>query len=249
MKLDRPNPNEIERLMSPLVFHDDFFLPNVSLQEFGLCFQSLAGKQVDLLDVGKEYSKRTNHVYVLCREKIVIEKKLTVNTSYTLVTYPLTPGRLQMQREAYLLDEKDEVVLKVDSIWVLVDYVSRRMVRTNDVYQAQAKYPRFNTFEPLFTEKLETIEDYELYDFEKVFEHKVDDSDLDANDHMNNTVYLKLVQPFVSGNIQSVEIDFEKECRKDDTLEIYRRKTENAAFFIGMKEDRKLSFKIKIILE
>lgn len=249
MKLERPKPNEIERLMSPLVFQDDSFLPNVSLQEFGLCFQSLAGKQVDLLDVGKEYSKRTNHVYVLCREKIVIEKRLKINAPYTLVTYPLTPGRLQMQREAYLLDEKDEVVLKVDSIWVLVDYVSRRMVRTNDIYQAQAKYPRFATFEPLFDEKLEAIEDRELSDFEKVFEHKVDDSDLDANDHMNNTVYLKLVQPFVSGNIKSVEIDFEKECRKDETLEIYRKESENVIFFVGMKEGGNLSFKIKIILE
>ncbi len=246
MILDKPKTNEIERLAKTFSFRTDSFLPNVSLQELGLVFQELAGKQVDLLGIGSEYSKRTNNVYVLCREKMLFLKELKLGEDYTLVTYPLTPGKLQMQREAYLLDSLDEVVLKLDSIWVLVDYVTRRMKRTTDVASAQSKYPAFDTFVPLFEKRLEALGEMERGAMDLLLTHKVSKSDLDSNNHMNNTIYLRLVQPFVAKGISEVEIDFEKECLLGETLSIYKKEEKDFVSFMGYKEDDCLSFKARI---
>ncbi len=63
MKLDRPDDSEIERIKKTFVLNSFEYEPNVSLQELFLHFQELAGKQVDLLGVGSEYIKETNHIY------------------------------------------------------------------------------------------------------------------------------------------------------------------------------------------
>ncbi len=247
MKLDRPDDSEIERIKKTFVLNSFEYKPNVSLQELLLHFQELAGKQVDLLGVGSEYIKETNHIYVLCREKVLFLKDLVQHKKYTFVTYPLTPSKLQMQREAYLLDENDEVCLKLDSIWVMVDFVTRRMVRTTDVINAQSKYPRFETFEPLFESKLEQLEMIDIQGIEPVLTHQVSKDDLDNNNHMNNTVYLKLFQRFIKKNISELEIDFEKECLVGDILKIYKVEKEDTISFVGIKENDSISFKAKIL--
>ena len=246
MNFDRPNKDEIERLSKTFILKDNNFLPNVSLQELILNFQELAGDQVDILNVGRKYAKETNHVFVLCREKVKFLKPLKTNKNYTLVTYPLTPGKLQMQREAYLLDEENNVVMLLDSIWVLVDFISRRMLRTTDVVNAQKKYPKFDTFQPIFDEKLEEIENIDCTNLLPILTHKVGETDLDVNAHMNNTVYLKLIQKFIDKQISTFEIDYEKECRLDDELRIYKQEKDNFNYFVGKKQDDSISFKIRI---
>lgn len=247
MKFDRPNEFEIERLQKTFTLSSNEFKDNISLQELLLHFQELAGKQVDLIGVGNEYIEKTKHIYVLCREKIVFLKDIVINKKYTLVTYPLTPSKLQMQREAYLLDENDEVCLKLDSVWVLIDYVSRRMVRTTDVINAQSKYPKFETFEPVFESKLEQIEKINIDGLEPILVHEVDKDDLDSNNHMNNTVYLKLFQKFINDQIIELEIDYEKECLLGETLKVYEVEEQNTISFIGIKEDGLTSFRAKCL--
>lgn len=248
MTFDKPKEGEIERLFETFTFEDKRFAPNVSFQELGLVFQSLAGKQVDLLGIGSEYSRKTNNVYVLCREKMLFLEPIRLQESYTLVTYPLTPGKLQMQREAYLLDGEKRVVMKLDSVWVLVDFVTRRMKRTTDVSLAQSKYPLFDTFVPLFEDKLEALGEVNRKSMDLVLTHDVVSEDLDSNNHMNNTVYLRLVQPFVSSGVKEVEIDFEKECRLGDCLSVYKKEENGYVFFSGYKQDDSLSFKVRMSL-
>ena len=244
MKLDKPETDEIERPTLDFSLREDVGPLNVSFQELLLRFQSLAGRHVELLGIGKEYSERTKNVFVLCRERIHFPKPLAKNENYTLVTYPLTPGKLQMQREAYLLDSDRECRMLLDSIWVLVDFETRRMKRTNDVVLAQAKYPAFSTFTPLFEEKLAAIGEPTEVLGDPVDVHQVTKEDLDVNDHMNNTVYLKLVQPYLNGVVSDIEIDYEKECRLNETLSIYRIDQDGKSLFLGYKEDGSLSFKV-----
>lgn len=243
MILNKPEKDEIERPTLDFTLKEDVGPLNVSFQELLLRFQDLAGRHVELLGIGKEYSIRTKNVFVLCREKIHFPKPLAKNEEYTLVTYPLTPGKLQMQREAYLLDSKMEPRMFLESIWVLVDFETRRMKRTNDVVLAQEKYPAFKRFTPLFPEKLEAIVDVDVGDREPVCVHVVCLDDLDVNDHMNNTVYVKLVQPYLKGAVSDIEIDYEKECRLNETLSIYEIDFKNQSLFLGYKEDGSVSFK------
>lgn len=246
MKGDRPKKDSVEKFVVDFTLSKVDALSNPPFSEINLAFQKAAGSQVDVFGLGPDYSLRTRMIFVLCREKVDVLKPFNKEETYTLVTYPLAPGRIDMTREAYILNNKDEVMLTLTSLWVLLNYDSRRISSTRDVAVAQSHYPLLETITPLYEEKRLPALDREDIHGEIVLRHLVCQEDLDVNNHMNNTIYLKLLEalPFRKA-VRGFEINYEKECFLGEEILVERKEEENSTLFAGFKPSGELSFLIR----
>ena len=74
----------------------------------------------------------------------------------------------------------------------------------------------------------------------------VDSNDIDVNQHMNNTVYMKIAQSScILHPISTFEIDFEKECYLNETIALESYSDSNDYYVVGRKNDGILSFIVK----
>ncbi|MCI1734200.1 MAG: thioesterase [Bacilli bacterium] len=219
---------------------------NPWLSDILLSFQQAATAHVTLFGLGDSYFRvLRRRAFVLCREKLIFLAKMVTGKLYTLFTYPLEPGKLEMYREAYVLDDQGKEVLRLHSLWVLIDFDSRRLALTTEAKAKQDSYFQGQVLSPLFTERLEKL-DLPSTAGLPYQDHIVTADDLDSNNHMNNTVYLRLVQEEgLTQLIRSLEINYEKECRLGETLRIFRKDQPGSSVFMGYKSDQSLSFAVR----
>ncbi|MFA6829569.1 MAG: acyl-ACP thioesterase domain-containing protein [Bacilli bacterium] len=220
---------------------------NPELQEVLLAFQKGAADHVELYGFGQKYRERTNKVFVICREKIVFLRDFEKNKKYNLYTYPLSPGRIDMYREAYILDENGNRMAEILSLWVFIDFTTRRICKTDEVKAVQDEYMKSFDKPVIFSDKLQRM-DCPENEGQFLFEYTVQESDLDSNNHMNNTVYFRILQNHGIGKkVSSSEVNFEKECFLGEKIRIFRNCFDSFDVYQGIKEDGDLSFIIKFV--
>lgn len=245
MEFYRPHENGRTKSFREFICKETDVFGNPDFQSLLFEFQEAALDQVESLDLGKRLLEEKNLVYVLMREKLQLLAPFCLGKTYTIVTYPLKGSRLEMPREAYVLDEKDNVVCLIDSLWILIDIEKRRIAMAtavNDVYNTMEEIAYY---ERVFPDKLYRLEE-EKTDSLIPYIYKVKDTDIDSNGHMNNTRYFKTVQSLgFPSLVNTLEINFEKECFENESLHIYKIKRENSAVYQGYHEDGVLSFILK----
>lgn len=219
---------------------------NPDFQKLLYEFQESALEQVEGLDLGKRLLNEQNLVYVLMREKIALLYPFVKEEKYTIVTYPLKGTRLEMPREAYVLDKQDRVVCLIDSLWILIDIEKRRIAMAtivNDVFNSRKEIQKY---ERVFEDKLYRLETLDT-DNLTPYIYKVKESDIDANGHMNNTMYFRLAQTLgFSFLVKTIEINFEKECFLNDEISVFTIHKEDSVFIEGYHKDHSLSFILEL---
>ena len=221
---------------------------NVDLSHLVHCFQDLATRQIDRLGLGDDFEKENRFFYVVLRYKGFFLKKITSYGKYRLVTYPMQASALQLYRYALILDEKGQVVFYLISLWVMMDSQTRK-IKPAKAFRNKAKeiLPEIENMKPLTDETLSNFS-IDGIPFSFCKEHIVTKDEIDSNGHMNNTVYIKLVQPMNEKmKLSSFEFDYERECFQDEDIIIYDYVNENDFYIKGMKEDDSISFKGKFV--
>ena len=211
-------------------------------QDFLLTFQNAAGSHVEKLGLGDKFKDENEFYYILCRLKGHFLSKFEKGKKYTLITYPTQASTLQLYRYAYILDENDNVVFYLISLWVLINQKTRRLQNAK-AFKEKIKevLPDIDDVKPYIDEKLYEL-DFSNIDFSFCKTYKVTGVDIDSNNHMNNTAYMKIVQYETDTNTTpSFEIDFEKECFIDEQINIYKHDKS----FIGKKADDSISFLVQ----
>ncbi len=220
---------------------------NIDLADLIHQFQNLATRQIDSFSLGEEFEKENSLLYVVLRYKGYFLSPLKKEGNYTLYTYPTLPGPLQLYRYAFLLDEENKVVFYLISLWVLMDKVKRRIASAKKFREVLSKsIPDFSWVPPFDDEKLVNFP-LDALTFHKEKEYRVKKEDIDSNNHMNNTVYLRISQPESSFFLSSFEFDYEKECFENDVLLLSSAIKEKEIVIKGEKEDSSLSFKGKYL--
>lgn len=219
---------------------------NVDLHDLMIQFQNIAGEHVERLGLGEDFKKEKSFYYILCRMKGYFLGSLDENETYTFVTYPTQATSLQLYRYAYILDSKGDPVFYLISLWVLMSQETRRLI-SSKVFREKIKevLPDIDQVEPLTHEKLTelNIGDMEFHYFSS---YVVDSKDIDVNQHMNNTVYMKIAQSScILHPISTFEIDFEKECYLNETIALESYSDNNDYYVVGRKNDGILSFIVK----
>ena len=155
-------------------------------------FQDMAALHANILGCGYQNFKDNSLAWIILYNKIEIVKPPKYFSNVTVKTWPKPARRIEYNREYLMVDENDEPLIKGLSNWAIINYETRSVVRKgvefNGDYVSETNYP-----EPA-KRKLDLDES----SFDGFFEYKTTSDDLDHNDHVNNTRYLKMIFDFLN---------------------------------------------------
>ncbi len=165
--------------------------------------------------------------------KIKVIKRPCWDTEVTVKTWPRAFEKVSSWRDFEMYDEKEEIIAKGTSQWVLVDINTVRPAKITEKMQNEYKIIPEKIFEEELNGKLK-----ESDDMQKVYEYTGTRRDMDVNHHLNNGVYLELAYDAISKktnlNFQDIEIQYKKQIKCGETIEIYY-KNENNTHIISIK--------------
>lgn len=158
--------------------------------------------------------------WVVSRQTLELSDDLRLGDEITVTTYPKKPSAAIFPRY-YTIEKKGVVVGECFSIWTILDLEHRRIARASqtgltfpDIKERMAKMPK----------RLKKI------DGEKTASYEVQFSDIDLNQHMNNTCYIRLAYNLIDMAylkdhiLSSLSINYEKEVAPHTVVDLYVEK-------------------------
>lgn len=158
-----------------------------------------------------------NYGWMLYRWKLKINEYPKAKDKVQVETWVSKVDRFYIYREFRLLNDEDEVLGVASTVWIMVDMKKKRPVRIQKTFINMLKIideSNFTEFED-FKDKLEIINNLEF---------KVRRSDIDYNNHVNNTKYLLWIVESVPNYIYEdymmteLEIIYKKEIKYGETI-------------------------------
>ena len=212
----------------PISFTAEQFFPNGTVKASALqfVFQEIGGIHAEALGLGFEAMMKDNHIWVLTKLKYRILSPLHPNTDYRLVTFPKPHRGPLYQRDYKIYDAEGELLVIGISQWCVMDYTTRKMLRTNKDFEGE-----FNT-EVLFPEGFDRFRATELT---PAGSYTITESDLDHNAHTNNCRYADMVEQ-VLPNLSPADfsITFAQETLLGDEIALFTSPCEGHTVVCGM---------------
>ncbi len=210
-------------------------------------FQDVAGWDVQSQGFGtRELLERHGLLWVVIRSKYEVVAPPAPHALVTACTWTDAPTRLGFRRESQLLDESGALLVKGTADWIMMDAKTRSFASVLDVWPAggdgdarknfEGKLKKLRSFEPQ-GEPYRVVAGY---------------SDLDANGHVNNTRYAAFAMDalgFERGEqVKSMQIDYRRELRRGQAVELFSRKDGKTARAEGVTDDGERAFSAAIEL-
>ena len=201
--------------------------------------QEMAGAHAELLGVGRNALMNRNLAWVLTRVEVEMDRYPSSNEIVTVETFPMPVRRWFFPRYYVMRDGSGLEIGRAGSLWVLLDFTSRRMSRPDDV--ARFLPDNSDMIAPLglpapVTEvsgTLETATRLPVY------------TDLDCNQHVNNTRYMDWccnalgVDPMKTHGLSHVMLNFDAEIRPGQEIRTELRRLGDAFSFCGFHGDKR----------
>ena len=126
------------------------------------------------------------------------------------------------------IDPSENAIIVCNSIWVLVDFEKRRLLRSDSL-----NYP-VEEYEYSFPRPTKVI--VETENKNPLGEFKGSDYYIDENKHVNNTVYADIISDFDSEkkSFNYFDVTYEHEILPEDTVLVYCENTEIGKKFTGL---------------
>ncbi|MBE6619045.1 MAG: hypothetical protein E7626_04605 [Ruminococcaceae bacterium] len=184
--------------------------------------------------------------FILSRTGMKLYADLSVYDEIEVTTWANTSKGATFVRSAQIFRDG---VLAADIVttWALVDINEKRLIRVKDAEIG------LGTLDEL--PEIGIPEKVKMPDGEhvKVGEKTVVYSDIDRNDHMNNTRYVDMVCDFLpeveNKKIRSFTINYLTESKLREKLDIYHTNSDGLDYFCAVKEDGKHSLDVEMLLE
>ena len=212
---------------------------NLLPQSVFTLFQDIAGEHASNLGVGYKPMIDKDMIWVIVRSKYTLYKTPEVEKKYILSTWPHPKGSFDFVRDYTISDTNGEVYVKGTSKWCVTNFKTRKLVRAKEInFNSEEYFEAQNYDEPLqsfdFPDEIEKDK--------PVLTHKVSFTDLDHNNHMNNTKYATLIMDALCPNndviVNDVQINYLKECQLNDYIDVYMMIDENNNYlFRGKNSD------------
>lgn len=206
-------------------------------------FQDCSTFQSEDLGVGFDVLTQHNVVWVINYWELNIYRLPKLCEYVTVGTYPYAFKGCFGFRNFYMKDDKNEYIVKANSMWTLVDTLSSR----------PSKAPQFISQAYELEEKLDMT-----YNPRKVLIPETDDvltlekdpihiqlHHLDSNHHVNNGQYVKLAMSALGEeeNISSLRIDYRKQAHLGDTIYPVVYKIDNKSI-VALYDENKSAFSV-----
>lgn len=218
---------------------------NIKVSALLELFQDVAGLHANQIGIGFTASYEKGFFWVLLRNKVDVFKNPTPLTNARLKTWPHEKGRVDCNRE-YLLEDMDgNPIARCISKWVIINRDTRRLMRVDAISYGEGELVKDNYYEDV-----PKVQSPDISLFKKVLTHKVSKNDIDHNRHMNNAKYTDLIFDSIEGDlfIKNLEIEYVKEAKYEEELDLYMYDDNEAIYHIGMIGDTKI-FVSKIVKE
>lgn len=187
-------------------------------------------------------------VFLLARVTLSVYGNAAHRDVIRVETWPSAKKGVNYER-CFAIFCGERKICEAESVWTLFDFKNRRILRVTD---GDYDYGHDEGLGLDLPRRLILPESAEL-----ILEgcHTVSYADIDANGHMNNTVYADLLSGFVpeikngGASAASFYINYSNECRLDDEMKIYRAGGDGEWYFRTIRSDGKVNIEAKILTE
>lgn len=221
----------------------------LSLHSFFALFQEAALLHAGVLGFGEEYCMREGRMWVLSRLLLEIDTLPRHRERISLETWPKRPQGPFATRDFRLIGENGETHAKATSMWLLLEGESLRPVRPQTIF---ADYP-FDEMGEILTGPAPKI-GADGEGRESRLDVVVRYSDLDQNQHVNNTRYVRwFLDSYRPEEILPTRgltflINYQRAAAFGDRLHLLRRDQDGFSTVRGYFEDGSESFASRIWL-
>lgn len=205
-------------------------------------FQSIAVSHAENVGMGFYKMLEQNLLWVTLRIKYQITNLPQPNEELVLTTFASGRNIVEFDRD-FIIESERGILIKGTSKWCLIDNGTRKLAKMT------ALSPFDNLLQPtIFDEKFLKTEIFETENMLPEFEYIVNKNDIDRNEHMNNTVYAKILQNSVIKfeNYNFFQINFLKEAFEKSKILIYSKSQNQKTIYIGKFENGEISFTAEV---
>lgn len=182
-------------------------------------FQDVADSHASQLGVGMEHCLEHGLAWVGSNYHIKIERMPAWHEQITVTSWPAAEKKIGAVRDFEVRDEKQNVIIRASSQWVLIDFARKRPVALRD------NMPNYKIIdERALDTDFPKIAAPERQDVIRHFEVRYDD--IDVNRHVNNAIYPLWATESTENDFrlahqpQEIEIAFKKESLYGEVIEV-----------------------------
>ena len=208
----------------------------ITLQKTTELLQQLANDNAERSGYGFEgLLKRANAYWVISKMRIIFQKTPYHRQKIVCKTWPITPNKITLERDFEIKDITGELLVSATSEWCMIDADTRRVCRIH----GDAVMPGIDYIEERATTGEYTKQKFDVEDKDFCFERVIRSSDIDMNDHANNTKYAIMVTDCFTTDFlkehdfASFEIHFLKECFEGQTLSVFRKQLSDNLYYVN----------------
>lgn len=161
-----------------------------------------------------DFFSKNNLVWVLSAWQISIKRRPKIDETIKIITFPYDFKGFLGYRNFYISTMDDEVIVKGNSIWTLINTEKKRPQKPTE--EILAGYELLEKLDMDYApRKIELSSNGESYESFKVYKHQID-----SNNHMNNVEYVKLAMEFVpvDKEVNEIRVEYKNSAYAGDII-------------------------------
>ncbi|MCF0147818.1 MAG: acyl-[acyl-carrier-protein] thioesterase [Clostridium sp.] len=178
-------------------------------------------KQSESLGAGMKDLMENNMTWVFYNYHVKIFREPMYGEILKVKTEPVGFKKYYALRNYEIKDSNGNIIVNANAVFLLINLEKRRMMRI-----PESQYQLYGVESDMKGEfKLPRIKQIQEYKYKDSF--KVRYTDIDSNQHVNNTKYIDwametLPEDIVDNySLDEIKVTFEKECKHGETVNVY----------------------------
>lgn len=198
-------------------------------------FQALTTFHSEIMKIdAPTMMQKSNAFWVLSKLKVKIESLPKMLQRLTYTTFPTSYTAFRFNRD-YTISANDKVCIKATSEWCVLDADTRKLRKTDTVcYPFDMPHVDFTAGCKEFSKiKIQVAQKDKVYSYKTMY------TDIDANKHVNNVAYVRMVlncfspEQFVNLDIDEFEMYYHAQAFYNQVIDLYMVKTEQGYYIEG----------------
>lgn len=225
-----------------VLYESDFDVTSqVKLHRIMEFMQNIATDHADALGIGWDRLHSLGLFWVLTKIKIVFDRPVDRSIrEFTLYTWPVKANRLYAERRFAAVDANGERLFCSSSYWMMLETESRKIASQQTL---QTLYNLdFDDAPSGCDGTFERIRDEGW--FGSCYPREIRRSDLDINNHVNNTNYVNFALDALSpkDSVSAVEIVYHRELKFRDVIRVLSHRRDNDLIVLAERDEHRIFF-------